>query len=269
MRGMTGSLVWNHFPESNTDSMPLSDLGGVWGPGLAADRSTARSLPDLNGCPDAKRLVGRSRPDEGSSPSAAMGTWHIINVWRNWSSRSYRSPTAVTAPNASPKASSPKRTHGTSCARTCWRRPRHTSSIDPGLSGFASTLSATKSSRWHEDSSRRFRQPPRRPLVPKVGVREGAPGRQPHHLGDRNAYAPPDRNSRSSPAQTWNVHFNPPCRRSTQGCSARRDNRGPVADLAVSSRFVGSKGARFPRRPFGATASWTTSGFVDRYGWID
>jgi hypothetical protein len=153
---------------------------------------------------------------------------------------------AVTAPNASPKASSTKGTHGTSCARTCWRRARHSSSIARGLSVFASIWFATKSSRWHEDSSRRFRRPPRRPLVPKMGIRKGAPSRQPHHPGDQGSYAPPDRNSRSSPAQTRNIQFNPPRRRSAQGCSARRDNRGLVADLSFLISVSGVSRERSP-----------------------
>ena len=73
----------------------------------------------------------------------------------------------------------------------------------PGLTEFAFTLSATKSSWWHEDSSRRFRRAPRRSPVPKMAVREGAPGRQPHHPGNRPAYSPPDRDSRPPTPSDW------------------------------------------------------------------
>src|SRR6478672_5664718 len=73
---------------------------------------------------------------------------------------------------------------GTTCARTWWRRPLRSFLTGPGLGELGFTLSATKSSWWHEDSSRRLRCAARRRLVPKIAVREGAPGRQPHHSGN-------------------------------------------------------------------------------------
>ncbi len=80
---------------------------------------------------------------------------------------------AGTAPNASRKASLPKATRGTNCAITCWTRPLPSSSIGPALSGFAFTLSATKSFLWHEDSARRFlsRASPKLETLPEISAR--------------------------------------------------------------------------------------------------
>ncbi len=110
---------------------------------------------------------------------------------------------AVTAPNVSQKASSSKGTRGRSCAGTCWKRPVRSFLTGPGPSGFAFTLYVMKFSWLYEDSSRRLRRAPRRRLVPKLAVREGAPaGSQPHHPGNCSACSPPDCDFRPPPSDS-------------------------------------------------------------------
>src|ERR1035441_8034244 len=83
----------------------------------------------------------------------------------NWCSRLSRSPTVAIAPSALPKTSSLMGMHGSICVRTCLKRRLRSSSTGPGPSGFASTLSATRSCPSHDDPSRRLGHARRRQLI--------------------------------------------------------------------------------------------------------
>ena len=75
----------------------------------------------------------------------------LVRFYRTWHTGFVLAPPVMrthavsSTPNASRKASSPKGTPGTSCARTCWRRPLRSFLTGRAPNEFGFTLSATRS----------------------------------------------------------------------------------------------------------------------------